>query len=93
MARTIGRYPELSALSGSIDAEWIAQVLASTGRASVRRRKLPAEQVLWLVIAPALYRRQSVPEVVAHLDLTLPDEVNRDIAKSATTTMSGRVAS
>ncbi|WP_284311320.1 transposase domain-containing protein, partial [Labrys miyagiensis] len=85
MARTIGHYPELSALSRSIDVSWIAQVLASTGRASVRKRKLPAEQVIWLVIALALYRHQSIPEVVAHLDLTLPDEVNPDIAKSALT--------
>jgi len=37
------------------------------------------------VIALALYRHQSIPEVVAHLDLTLPDEVNPDIAKSALT--------
>jgi len=41
--------------------------------------------VVWLVIALALYRHQSIPEVVAHLDLVLPDEVNPDIAKSALT--------
>jgi hypothetical protein len=85
MARTIGHYPELSALSRSIDVSWIAQVLASTGRASVRKRKLPAEQVIWLVIALALYRHQSIAEVAAHLDLSLPDEINPDIAKSALT--------
>jgi Insertion element 4 transposase N-terminal/Transposase DDE domain len=85
MARTIGHYPELSALSRSIDVSWIAQVLASTGRASVRQRKLPAEQVIWLVIALALYRHQSIAEVAAHLDLSLPDEINPDIAKSALT--------
>ena len=76
---------DLAALSRAIDPDWIAQALAVTGKASVRRRKLPAEQVVWLVIALALYRNQSIPEIVAHLDLVLPDEVNPDIAKSALT--------
>jgi hypothetical protein len=75
----------LSALSRAVDPEWIARALASTGKASIRRRKRPAEQVIWRVIGLALYRHQSIPEVVAHLDLMLPDEVNPDIAKSALT--------
>lgn len=85
MSLKIGRDPELSALSQAVDPEWIAQALALTGKASIRKRKLPAEQVIWLVIALALYRHQSIPEVVAHLDLSLPDEINPDIAKSALT--------
>lgn len=85
MSGRIGHHADLSALSHSIDADWIARALAVTGKASIRRRKLPAEQVIWLVIALALYRHQSIPEVVAHLDLVLPDEVNPDIAKSALT--------
>ncbi|OHX18365.1 transposase [Chromobacterium amazonense] len=79
------KYPDFKALSQQIDPEWIAHALAVTGKARVRRRKLPAEQVVWLVIALAMYRHQSIPEVVAHLDLALPDEVNPDIAKSALT--------
>lgn len=85
MAGKIGRYPELSALSRAIDPDWIAQALARTGKASVRRRKLPAEQVMWLVIALALYRHQSIPEIAAHLDLSLPETANPEIAKSALT--------
>jgi len=85
MPGRIGHTADLSALSGAIDPEWIAQALASSGKASIRKRKLPAEQVIWLVIALSLYRHQSMPEVVAHLDLVLPDEVNPDIAKSALT--------
>ena len=76
---------DLTALSRAIDPEWITRALAATGKASIRRRKLPAEQVVWLVIALALYRGQSIPDVAAHLDLVLPDEVNLDIAKSALT--------
>ena len=78
-------HPDFAALSRQIDPEWIAHALAVTGKASVRRRKLPAEQVVWLVIALAMYRHQSIPLVVSHLDLVLPDQVNPDIAKSALT--------
>jgi Insertion element 4 transposase N-terminal len=41
--------------------------------------------VIRLVIALALYRHQSIAEVAFHLDLSLPDEINPDIAKSAPT--------
>ncbi|MDN0077713.1 transposase domain-containing protein, partial [Crenobacter sp. SG2303] len=79
------KHPDFSALSQQIDPAWIAHALAVTGKASVRRRRLPAEQVVWLVIALAMDRHQPIPEVVAHLDLVLPDEVNPEIAKSALT--------
>lgn len=85
MPGRLGRFADLSALSHSLDPEWIADALAVTGKASIRKRRLPAEQVVWLVIALALYRHQSIPDVVAHLDLVLPGAVNPDIAKSALT--------
>lgn len=64
---------------------WIEQALEATGTASVRRRRLPAEQVVWLVIALALYRHQSMPEVLATLDLSLPAASGRTVSKSAIT--------
>ncbi|PHV13534.1 DDE transposase, partial [Chitinimonas sp. BJB300] len=79
------KHPDFGALSQHIDPQWITHALAVTGKASVRRRKLPAEQVVWLVIALAMYRHESIPQVVAHLDLALPDEVIPDLAKSALT--------
>jgi len=56
----------------AIDPHWVEQALAATGSATVRRRKLPAEQVLWVVIAMGLFRDRSIQEVVHHLDLVLP---------------------
>ena len=76
---------DFAILSSAIDPEWIAQALAATGTASIRRRKMPAEQVMWLVIALGLFRRQSIPAVVVHLDLVLPNELSPDIANSALT--------
>ena len=58
--------------SAAIDPQWIADALAATGTASVRRRKLPAEHVVWLVIGMGLFRHRSIAQVVHHLDLVLP---------------------
>ena len=76
---------ELSAAAGGFPMEglarlgvhlplaWVEEALAQTGMASIRRRRLPAEQVVWLVIALALFRRTSMSEVLESLDLALPN--------------------
>lgn len=56
----------------TLDPQWIDQTLRATGAASVRRRKLPAEYVVWLVIGMGLLRDRSIEEVVRHLNLVLP---------------------
>src|SRR3712207_3735732 len=56
----------------AIDAQWVEEALQATGKASLRRRRLPAEQVLWLVLGIALFRERSMVEVAAKLDLALP---------------------
>lgn len=75
--------PDWARLGRHLPYEWIAQAVAYTGRASVRKRRLPAEQVVWLVIALALYRHQSISEVVDDLDLALPDLQTPFVSKSA----------
>jgi hypothetical protein len=71
-------------LLSSIDAEWIEEALEATGTATIRRRRLPAEQVVWLVLGLALYREWSISRVVAHLHLALPGETGRGVVPSAT---------
>jgi hypothetical protein len=66
----------------NIDPEWILQALEATGTATVRNRRLPAEQVVWLVIGMALFRNRSIQEVVNKLDLALPD-VSLTVAPSS----------
>jgi hypothetical protein len=61
--------------SAAIDPQWITDALAATGTASVRRRKLPAEHVVWLVIGMGLFRDRSIPQVVHHLELVLPSAI------------------
>ena len=45
------RPPRFEAFSAAIDPQWIADALAATGTVSVRRRKLPAEHVVWRPLA------------------------------------------
>ena len=75
----------LDRLAEHLPLAWIEEALAVTGTASIRRRRLPAEQVVWLVIALALYRHQSMPEVLATLDLALPSSSVGTVSKSAVT--------
>lgn len=72
-------------MSEHLPYEWIEDALSYTGRASIRQRRLPAHQVVWLVISLALFRHRSVRQVVAELDLALPDLADRCVTDSAVT--------
>ena len=72
LRETLERVPDrLEELSALIDPAWIAQALAASGKASIRRRKLPAEHAVWLVIGLALFRDRPLWQVVQQLDLSL----------------------
>jgi hypothetical protein len=72
-------------LKEHLDPVWIEEALQLAGTATIRRRRLPAEQVIWLVIAMALFRESSIEKVVDELGLALPDERDTLVAKSAIT--------
>lgn len=55
-----------------IDPVWIEEALCATGFASLRRRRLPADQVVWLMLGIALMRNESVVRVARQLGLTMP---------------------
>lgn len=67
------RSESFEVFSRTLDIEWVTQALEATGTASVRRRKMPAEFAVWLVIGMALLRDRSIEEVVTHLSLVLGD--------------------
>ena len=75
--------PDWGRLGQHLPYEWVEQAVAYSGKASIRQRRLPAEQVVWLVVALALYRHQSISEVVDDLDLALPDARAPFVSKSA----------
>jgi hypothetical protein len=67
----------------SLDPDWIEQALAATGTATIRRRRLPAEQVVWLVIGMCIFRDLSMRELVATMDLALPGSRGIRVAPSS----------
>lgn len=69
-------------LKASINPSWIEEALEATGTASLRKRRLPAEQVIWLVLGMALYRNRPIDELVGRLDLVLPGTGPVNVARS-----------
>jgi len=68
-----GEWPDhFEQFAAALDPAWIQQALTATGKATLRRRKLPAEQAVWLVIGMGLFRDRSIQAVAQHLDLVLP---------------------
>jgi hypothetical protein len=55
-----------------LEPSWIEQALAATGVATVRKRRLPVEMVVWVVLGIALFRDRSIEDVVSKLELALP---------------------
>lgn len=75
----------LDRFRNSLDPEWIEEALAATGTATIRRRRLPAEQVVWLVLGMGIYRNVPITEIVAQLDLALPGRRGPRTARSSVT--------
>ena len=75
----------------AIDPEWIETALQATGTATLRKRRLPAEQVIWLILGMALYRDRSIVEVAAKLDLALPGQRGPTAAPSSVSDARNRV--
>jgi hypothetical protein len=80
-------------LLGSIDADWVEEALEATGTATIRRRRLPAEQVVWLVLGMALLRRMSIEQVLRYLQLALPGGRGATVAPSAIVQARARLGS
>lgn len=74
---------DLKRFQDHIDPVWIEEALEATGTVTVRRRRLPAEQVVWMVLGMALLRDEAIERVVDSLDLALPGGRGGLVAKSA----------
>ncbi len=66
--------PYLRRLSELVPEQRLAVILSRCGRASQRRRRLPAESVIWLVGAMALFAADSIPKVWRRLHPTRDPE-------------------
>ena len=55
--------------------ELIADALEATGTASIRKRKLPAEQVVWLTVGMSMFTNASIRQTLDRLNLTVNGKV------------------
>ena len=78
-----GSGADLDQLRQHLKPEWIEDALKWSGTTSIRRRRLPAEQVVWLVLGMALFRREPIERIVDLLELAIPDARDFSVAKSA----------
>lgn len=62
-------FSDLSTFTQNIPVEWVASALKLSAQATIRRRRLPSDQVLWLVLGMALFRDEPVHEVARRLNI------------------------
>ena len=84
-ARTsINRLTEFHSLADVLEPDIIQSCLDSNGVATLRRRKLPMDAMIWAVIGMSLFRTESVRQLIDKLDIVLPQDVDY-VARSAVT--------
>jgi Insertion element 4 transposase N-terminal/Transposase DDE domain len=81
----------LEKMKRHLDPAWIEEALALSGTVSLRNRRLPAEQVVWLVVGMGLMRDMPIEQVVDRLELALPDRKDTVVARSTITKARQRV--
>lgn len=85
LARTsISRLTEFHSLADVLEPEVIQSCLDSNGVATLRKRKLPMDAMIWAVIGMSLFRTESVRQLINKLDIVLPQDVDY-VARSAVT--------
>ncbi|AOT07969.1 IS4 family transposase [Pseudoalteromonas luteoviolacea] len=85
LARTsISRLTEFKSLADVLEPEIIQACLESNSVATLRKRKLPMDAMIWAVIGMSLFRTESVRQLINKLDIVLPQDVDY-VARSAVT--------
>jgi len=62
-------FSDLSAFTHNIPIEWVESALRLSDTATIRRRRLPSDQVLWLVLGMAIFREEPIHEVARRLNI------------------------
>lgn len=79
-------FSDLSTFTQHIPIEWVASALNLCTQATIRRRRLPSDQVLWLVLGMALFRDEPIHEVARRLNICAQGLASHDLlARSGVT--------
>lgn len=62
-------FSDLNTFTHNLPLEWVESALQLSSSATIRRRRLPADQVLWLVLGMAIFRDEPVHEVARRLNI------------------------
>lgn len=63
------QFSDQSTFTQNIPVEWVESALTLTQSATIRRRRLPSEQVLWLVLGMSLFRDEPIADVARRLNI------------------------
>lgn len=74
----------LDLLAQHIPQEWIEAAALLSDKATIRRRRLPADMVLWLVVGMALFRSEPITEVARRLNICAEGLANEVLLAKST---------
>jgi hypothetical protein len=74
---------DLGTIQGEVPRAWIQEALAATGVATARKRRLPAEQVPWMIVGMSLFGDLAIEAIVDRMEIALPDRSGKPVSKSA----------
>lgn len=84
--------PSAQLFAEHLPAEWIHHCLTLSEHATVRRRRLPGDMVIWMVVSMAFFRNEPITDVVRRLSLSADGEAGTNLlARSAVTQARQRV--
>lgn len=70
----------------ALDPTWFEEALLTTGTVTIRRRRLTAERMMWLILGISLLRNWPITEVARRLEIALPGlDGSLTVASSALT--------
>ena len=76
--------PSAQLFAEHIPVEWIQHCLTLSEHATVRRRRLPGDMVIWMVVAMAFFRNEPITDVVRRLNLSTDGDAGMNLlARSA----------
>ena len=74
-----------------LDPAWIEMAIDDSGTWTLRQRRLPADQMVWLVIAMGLFRDRPIEEIVDKLELARPGRDGTAVAASSISEARGKL--
>lgn len=84
--------PSAQIFAEHLPVEWLQHCLSLSTHATVRRRRLPGDMVVWMVVCMAFFRNEPITDIVRRLNLSADGEAGTQLlARSAITQARQRV--